>query len=41
MFKLEHRSKAQNVASSMTNVSVYCSFEKSIKLRNGSYFENF
>ena len=47
IFKLERHSKAQNVASSMANVSVwawipiYCIFEKSPKLKNGSNFENF
>ena len=47
IFKLERHSKAQNVARSMANASVwawipiYRIFEKSPKLQNGSHFENF
>ena len=45
IFKLDRHSKAQNVASSMANVSVwdwipiYSIFEKSPKLQNGSHWK--
>ena len=47
IFKLERHSKAQNVASSMANVSVwawipiYCIFEKSPKLHTAAILKIF